>query len=136
MKIALVSVDGKTISQHFGRSPYYAICTIENGEVIHKEMRERGTGHFAANQQHTHDHVHDNSKGHGFGAGDDQKHDDMAKEIGDCQVLIAGGMGRGAYQRFFSNGINVIMTDKKDIDETVNLYIKGELPNLYDQRTH
>ncbi|MBN2662528.1 MAG: NifB/NifX family molybdenum-iron cluster-binding protein [Bacteroidales bacterium] len=137
MKVAIVTVDGKTIGQHFGRSPYYTICTIENQEVVKKEVIERGTGHFAKNQQNqNHNHDHDNTKGHGFGADNDQKHDEMAQEIGDCQILIAGGMGRGAYQRFFMNGINVIMTDERDIDTAVQRYIDGNLPNLFNELTH
>jgi len=31
MKIAVITDDGKTISQHFGRSPYYLVLTIEEG---------------------------------------------------------------------------------------------------------
>ncbi len=135
MKIAIVTADGKTVNQHFGRSPYYAIVTVEDNKVVKTEMRQRGTGHFAANQEHNHE-EHDHSKGHGFGAGDNDKHDAMSREIGDCQVLIAGGMGRGAYQRFFMNGINVVMTDEASIDNVVSRYISGNLPNLYEQRTH
>ncbi len=134
MKIAVVTNDGQTISQHFGRAPYYAIFTVENGEIINKEMRQRGTGHFAQGQTHEHEHEHDNSQGHGIGQ--DDKHDAMAREIADCQVLIAGGMGRGAYQRFFANGINVMMTDKTDIIEAITLHSQGKLENLYEQRTH
>lgn len=135
MKIAIATADGKTVNQHFGRSPYYSIATIEEGKVTNIEMRQRGTGHFAPNQENIHE-EHDHSKGHGYGPGDGDKHDAMAREIGDCQVLIAGGMGRGAYERFFSNGINVIMTDKTDIEEVLRLYSEGKLINLYQERTH
>lgn len=134
MKIAVVTENGQTISQHFGRAPYYAIYTVEEGEVKNMEMRERRTGHFAPGQNEVHEHQHDNSQGHGVGQ--DDKHDVMAKEIGDCQVLIAGGMGIGAYQRFFENGINVMMTDKSDINEAVKLFSEGNLKNLYQERTH
>ena len=134
MKIAVVTNDGQTISQHFGRAPYYAIFSVENGEILNQEMRKRGTGHFAQGETHEHEHQHDNSQGHGVGQ--DDKHDAMAREIGDCQVLIAGGMGRGAYKRFFENGINVMMTDKKNIQEAIKLHIEGKLENLYEQRTH
>ena len=30
MKIAIITDDGKTISQHFGRANYYAVVTIDN----------------------------------------------------------------------------------------------------------
>ena len=134
MKIAIVTNNGQTISQHFGRASHYAIFSIENGEVKDTEMRERHTGHKA--QQHEHEHHHDHNNNNAHGIGQDEKHDAMAKEIADCQVLIAGGMGRGAYMRFFQNGINVIMTDITDIKQAVDAYIKGELKNLYIERTH
>ncbi len=136
MKIAVVTVDKKTVSQHFGRSPFYVIYTIEDGKITDTELRDRRTGHFAQNQQHSHDEEHVNEKGHGFGKEQDNKHDEMATELSDCQILIAGGMGRGAYERFFSNGINVIMTDKTDIEEAIEAYMKGDLKNLYIERTH
>ena len=30
MKIACITEDGHTISQHFGRAPYYLVLTVEN----------------------------------------------------------------------------------------------------------
>ena len=41
MKIAAVSDDGVTISQHFGRAPFYVIITVEGDKVISKEKREK-----------------------------------------------------------------------------------------------
>lgn len=46
MKVAIVTNDGEYVSQHFGRSRYYKIYTIENNEIQNVEMRERGTGHL------------------------------------------------------------------------------------------
>ena len=31
MKIAAITDDGTTISQHFGRAPYYVVVTVEAG---------------------------------------------------------------------------------------------------------
>ncbi len=134
MKIAIVTLDGKTVSQHFGRSPYYAIFTIENKEIKNKELRERKSVPGTQNKNDSVSHNH--SRGHGFGHANDKKHDAMIEQIADCQVLIAGGMGRGAYERFFMKGINVIMTNKTKIEDVVDSYIKGELNNLYNERTH
>ncbi|GAI71759.1 unnamed protein product, partial [marine sediment metagenome] len=44
MKIAAITEDGATISQHFGRAPLYVVATVENGEIINKETRDK-TGH-------------------------------------------------------------------------------------------
>ncbi len=136
MKIAIVTLDGRTISQHFGRSPYYIIYTIENNEIVAQELRKRGTGHFAPNQEHHHEENHDHSQGHGVGAEADRKHATMAQEIADCDVLIAGGMGIGAYNSFTNAGLKVIMTDEVSASEATAKYLKGELANLHQQRTH
>ncbi len=138
MKIALVTMEGRTISQHYGRSPYYVIYTVENKEIVGQELRRRGTGHFApdvqTNEQNHEE--HDNSQGHGFGSDADKKHASMAQEIGDCKVLVAGMMGRGAYQAFTSAGIEVVMTDFEGVQDAAEAYIRGELKNLADERTH
>ena len=49
MKIAAISEDGATISQHFGRAPLYVVVTVENGKVVSKERGIRqGTTLFPA----------------------------------------------------------------------------------------
>ncbi len=40
----------------------------------------------------------------------------MAHVIGDCAVLIAGGMGRGAYARFAALGLQPVVTERPDVD--------------------
>ena len=49
MKIAVITDDGKTISQHFGRAPYYLVLTIEEGKIVSREMRDKmGHNQFSA----------------------------------------------------------------------------------------
>jgi len=136
MKIAVVTNDGETISQHFGRSRYYKIHTIEDSKVTDTEMRERGTGHFAQQPQ-AFDHApHQDLMGrHGYGQAAASRHAQMAAEIADCDVLIAGGMGMGAYESFKSAGLDVILTDRYSIDDAVRAYIDGNLENLFQERT-
>ncbi|HHJ10102.1 MAG TPA: dinitrogenase iron-molybdenum cofactor biosynthesis protein [Bacteroidetes bacterium] len=139
MKIAIATVDGETVSQHFGRSRYYKIYTIEGNDPAGMEMRERGTGHFAQgkNPDHHahHEYTHPRGQGHGYGREADSKHASMAREIGDCDVLVAGGMGMGAYESFRNAGLEVILTDLQDINDVVNAYVKGDLKNLAGERT-
>ena len=154
MKVAIVTTDGKTVSLHFGRSPYYKIFTIENGRVVQEEMRERGTGHFAHGRKHeshergtghfargrkheSHERQRQNgsSQGHGYGPEADAKHAAMAEEIADCDMLIAGGMGRGAYESFSRAGLSVVLTDMLNIDDVVHAVINGSLENLAYTRT-
>jgi predicted Fe-Mo cluster-binding NifX family protein len=130
MKIAVISEDGVTISQHFGRAPLYVVATVENGKVVNKETRNKaGHGNFAGNQHH------EPAPGerHGYDAGSQSKHAQMAQSIDDCQALLAGGMGWGAYDSMKSRGIETIITDVQNIDEAVKLYIEGKLPNLMER---
>lgn len=59
----------------------------------------------------------------------------MAREIGDCDVLIAGGMGAGAYESFKAAGLDVILTDIAWIEEAVTALMEGKLRNLASERT-
>jgi len=126
MKIAAITEDGTTLSQHFGRAPYYVVVTAEDGEVVGKETRDKpGHNSFAPHQPYS---THE--EGHGFGAKAQSRHASMAEPIADCQVLIAGGMGWGAYESLKNRGIEAIVTDIKTIDEAVKLYLEGKLLNL------
>jgi predicted DNA-binding protein (UPF0251 family)/predicted Fe-Mo cluster-binding NifX family protein len=132
MKIAVVTDDGKTICQHFGRAQYYTVVTVENGKVINKEQRPK-VGHHVAGMQHE---SHDSSgTPHGFDANAQASHAGMMANISDCQLVFAGGMGWGAQVSLKQAGIDVHMTDKNNIDEAIQLYIEGKLPNL-GERLH
>ena len=49
MKIAAITDDGKTISQHFGRAPYYVVVTVEEGKIANFELRDKlGHARFQA----------------------------------------------------------------------------------------
>jgi len=130
MKIAVISEDGATISQHFGRAPFYVIVTVEDGKVVNKETRDKMGHRSFAGQPHE-----DTAPGerHGYGAGAEGRHASMAETIADCQVLIVGGMGWGAYESLESNNIEAIVTDVTSIDEAVKLYLDGELANLMEK---
>ena len=130
MKIAAVSEDGYSISQHFGRAPYFVVLTVEEGQIVDRETREKAGHHtFAA-------HVPPDlapGERHGYDAGADVRHGNMAEAIRDCQVLLARGMGWGAYEAMQSYGIEPIVTDINSIYEAVLLYLKGKLPNLMER---
>jgi predicted Fe-Mo cluster-binding NifX family protein len=69
---------------------------------------------------------------HGIGQASHRKHGQMAQAIGDCSVLICGGMGMGAYQSMQSFDITPIVTDQVNIDEALQAYMKGDLKNQKD----
>lgn len=124
MKIAVITDDGKTISQHFGRAPYYLILSVEEGKIIHREMREKmGHTHFRS-QPHSEG---ANPIGHGMDSTSHQKHINMAEIIADCKVIICGGMGMGAYESMRRLNIQPVVTDLRDIDAAVQAFIDGNL---------
>jgi predicted Fe-Mo cluster-binding NifX family protein len=129
MKIAVITDDGKTISQHFGRAPYYMVLTIEDGKIINREQRNKlGHKHFSSQDQGEHHHGQD----HGYDPATHNKHVSMAEAIVDCEVLLCGGMGMGAYDSMQRLNIQPIVTELNDIDEAVNAYLNGRLVDRTD----
>lgn len=135
MKLAAVSDDGRTISQHFGRAKLYVVITIEDGVVTGTETRDKlGHTHFSggmsASYRHgPHHHVGSGSASevHGQGHGSHEKHQQMATAISDCTILLAGGMGASAYHSLMSLSIQPIITDVYNIEEAVQLYLAGTI---------
>jgi predicted Fe-Mo cluster-binding NifX family protein len=130
MKIAAISDDGISISQHFGRAQYYVIVTIEDGQIMTSETRPKAGHHTFAAQEHPR---LTPGERHGYDAGSQAKHRAMAETIADCEVLIAGGMGWGAYESLKANGIRPIITDLADIREAVLRLLAGDLPDLMER---
>ena len=82
-KIAVITDDGKTISQHFGRAPYYLVATVENGQIVNREMRNKlGHNQFRNQTQH----VEQPGQPHGMDSASHNKHLQMAEAIADCEA--------------------------------------------------
>ena len=128
MKIAVVSKDGKIVSQHFGQAPLYVVVTAEDGRIVGRETREKAGHHdFAPHRPKA------PGEKHGCGRGAPARHARMMESITDCQVLIARGMGEGAYNNLKSRNIEPVVTDVANIDEAVKLYLEGKLPHLKER---
>jgi predicted Fe-Mo cluster-binding NifX family protein len=132
MKIAVVTEDEVTISQHFGRAPYYMVFTAENGKIVSQEKRNKAGHHTGGSHDCHEDHSCHDGK-HGMDAASQAKHAGMLANILDSQVLIARGMGYGAYEGLKSSGIEPIITDSENIDKAVKLYLEGKLVNLMEK---
>lgn len=125
MKIAVITDDGKTISQHFGRARFYRVLTIEGSNVVDSEMRSK-LGHQQFGELH-HNEEQQRDESHGHDGEAQSKHQSMAEVISDCSALICGGMGMGAYESMRQVGLTPIVTDLVDIDAVVQAYITGKL---------
>ncbi|HKZ43712.1 MAG TPA: NifB/NifX family molybdenum-iron cluster-binding protein [Anaerolineales bacterium] len=129
MKIAVITNGSDTISQHFGRATHYLVATIENDQIINRELREK-INHYQL-QDVPHDHDQPGQK-HGMGKQSHEKHLQMTEPIQDCEVLICRGMGLGAFESVKTRGIRPILTDIKMVDDALQAFIKGELVNRVD----
>jgi predicted Fe-Mo cluster-binding NifX family protein len=121
-RIALPTDDGTTLCQHFGRAHYYKVVEITDSEVTATELRDK----FA--------HVcGDASLDSGL------PHEEVHKRLADaahgCDIVIAGGMGRGAMDVLLASGLKVMQTDMSSLDEIVEAYRTGSLANVTGQ-TH
>jgi len=123
MKLAIITDDGKTVSQHFGRASYFLVVTIEEGKVTNREMRSKlGHNQFAAGEHEEHHHAE-----HGMDDASHDKHTQMANTIMDCQALICGGMGMGAYESMRRLNIQPIVTDLQDVEAAIQGFIGGKM---------
>lgn len=126
MKIAVITDDGKAISQHFGRAQYYLVATVENGQITNREMRPKmGHNHFS-NEPHEEE---KHGQPHGTDAASHNKHLQMSEAITDCEALLCCGMGRGAYESMKARNIRPLVTDIANIDEAVMAYTNGQIIN-------
>ena len=129
MKIAAITDDGKTISQHFGRARYYLVVTVEDGKVLTQERRDKAGHHTFAPHETTEPHA---SGPHGFDSASRNRHGQMLATIQDCQVVLAGGMGMGMQRNLEEVGIRPVLTDMQDIQEAVQAFLDGRLAERPD----
>ncbi|MDQ1265156.1 MAG: hypothetical protein QG635_306 [Bacteroidota bacterium] len=154
-KIAVVTNNGATVSQHYGSSKKYEVFTIENGRISDREEREKFNAHTPG-EPHHHNHAHEsyqmesaggfgsganrglgnasgygNGFGHNHGAGhhSEDKHNSMIGNIKDCKYLVAGGMGYGIYTHLQNAQIEPIISDIHQIVDAVHAIIDGTIIN-------
>jgi predicted Fe-Mo cluster-binding NifX family protein len=127
MKIAIVTEDGQSISAHFGRARAYAVLTVLDGAVVERELRPKAAPHLDPPNAHDDaDRSHDGPAAHA-------RHDAMLAPISDCEVVIAGGMGRGAFDRITAAGIRAVITDLQEPDEAAIACAAGRIENQTDR---
>ncbi len=129
MKIAIVTEDGRTVSQHFGRAPYYAVLTVEGDVIVERELRPKTGLHLTGAPREE----RAGSGPHGTSPEAQSRHDQMAQAIGDCSALIAGGMGQGAYDRFTALGLRPVVTEIPGVEAAALAYARGQLLNRVER---
>ena len=128
MKIAVVTDDGKTISQHFGRARFYVVYDVQGGVITGSELRDKAA-HHAGGEPNQHE------EGGHQGPEADAKHNSMLSNVSDCEALIARGMGWGAFEAIKNGGIKPFITDQELAEDAVKAYVAGKLDS-HMERLH
>ena len=118
MRIAIPTNDMTTVSAHFGRTKGFMVYDLEVNKVTNFQyILNTFTGH-AKNKHKDHDHgEHQHS------------HETILNSLKNCDVVIAGGMGKRLLNDFDKNEIQVYVTQEKNIQKALELLTKGVLDN-------
>lgn len=119
MKIAVATIDGISLSQHFGQSKGFVVFDVQGLTVQNREFR---TNDDTPHNQGVCNHEAGKSQGaHG--------HKSIFELLSDCGIVLCGGMGAGAAQSMLANGIKpVMMPGARSTDDAVADYISGNIP--------
>ncbi len=100
MKIA-IATDGSFISEHFGQCQYFTILDIEDGKIIKKTLVDT-TGY---------------------------QHGLLPTFLATygVTVVIAGGMGHGAFKGLKGKDFEVFAGNSGEVDSVVQMYLEGNL---------
>jgi predicted Fe-Mo cluster-binding NifX family protein len=126
-KIAMASDDGETVAADFRTARHYVVVTLENGEIVDRELRPKVAGAAPVPDTGPRD-PNDRFAGHKVGPGPRSRHDEMAASVGDCEAVLAGAMSTGAMSALRGYGIEPVVTDVRDIAEAVEAYLAGLAP--------
>jgi len=96
MKVAIVTDDGTTVSQHFGMARGYAVLTVEGQQVVGREALDRSDILPAVSGHEPHQGLKGQVDCHGTGTAAAARHLRMVEPIKDCEVLLARGMSWSA----------------------------------------
>ena len=119
MKIAVASTETLSLSNHFGRSAFFVVFEVENGEIKGKEIKKNNHTPHARGECAGEAHAGGN---HGHG------HADVISALQGCEAVICGGMGERAAQDLSARGIRpLIVSADCSVDQAVSRYLAGEL---------
>ncbi len=119
MRIAVITDDSKTVSQYFRRALFYLVFTVQNGKITLQELR------LKANNSHEQGNAHSDLRD------TDSRlavmNTNMMGTIIDCDVLLARGMDKAAYDGLKIRSIQPIITDIQYVQAAVDAYLAGNI---------
>jgi len=114
MKIAVATVDGKSVSQHFGQSTGFIIFEIEDKAVRDRQWKALAETPHAQGLCHS----DQGERGH---------FSNLSELLAGCGVVLCGGMGAGAAQALGRMGIEALVSASAFADDAVADYLRGTL---------
>lgn len=114
-KIVIPTSDkkGEHLSAHFGRAPYFAWFTIEEGKVVNKGIVPNDSEHFG-----------------GVGRPPER----IARLSPDA--VVTTGMGMRAINMFQQMGVAVLQAKSQRAEDNLVLFVRGELTELTEGCLH
>jgi len=113
MKIAVASQNHRTVTGHAGRCRRFWIYTVENNEIVSKDLLELAPDEIFHGSPHN-----------------------APSPLDGTDALITGGMGEGLVRRLSLKGIRGVITSETDPDAAVAAYLDGTLPTLAPHNHH
>ena len=126
VKIAIATDDGQNVSSHFGRAPYYSVLTVENRVVVAREQRPKFAPHGGQHAEHGAEH-HEAHQ---------HRHSAMVEPIRDCKIVVARGMGDGAYIHLTEAGMETVLTSVHTVKEVEEAVREGTLQHQPERVHH
>ena len=145
MKIAVASIDGVSVSPHFGRSTCFIVFGTTDGKIVSREVRDNtytphargecGEGQHERHQPHD---QHDGHEPHGHHE-DHQPHSQheqprphshagIVQALRDCEAVLCYGMGWRAAQDLAAAGVKAFILDgERTPEDAVHAFLEGKL---------
>jgi predicted Fe-Mo cluster-binding NifX family protein len=109
-RVAFATSDGRAISRHFGHVRQFLVVELDESRESHRSLRQRADQPAPDRNPAT---------GH--------DHEALLDLIGDCDTIVAGGMGKPMADRAAARGFSVILTSERDLEAALGRYQIGLL---------
>lgn len=116
MKVAIPSMDGASISAHFGRCRCFLVFGLEAGLIASREVRINGQAEAQSHEEQ----VPGGHHGHDHGA--------FVRLLADCQAVLCGGIGLGARRALEGAGLQVrVVGPALAPEDAARAFARGDL---------
>ncbi len=111
--IPVADEQGKQMSAHFGRAPYFAWFDVNSGEIVDKGIAPNDSSHFG---------------GQGLPP-------ERMMALG-ADIVISAGMGMNAIQMFQNSTVAVLKAVNESTERSINDFVEGRLEELTEGCLH